>query len=258
MKQRKKKSKKRTFFQLLLIVFAASLFFTPENSNKMLLGLIAIFVIVGISLILLSKCQFFKEKLPAGIPDLRKPKSRPNALDTETLLWRQISYQITDKLRGSFPEAKWEFAKQPEINELLNSQVIRIRTYNTGTYNYAEFCIDPYGHLNLELLTISSLKRKCEKEAPLEPAQIDPESWYSLIGKQVLLELISDLQARGHQKLFILESGEIFIQNGDSQECKGKLEQFPPKSHWDVLCDILIQDELNAEEYEDKLELSWS
>ena len=258
MKRRKKKSKIQTFFQLLLIVFAASLFFTPENSDKMFLSLIIIFMIIGLLLILLSKCQFSKHAMPIGLPDFHRKKSCSQALDTETLLWRQISYQITDKLRGSFPEAKWEFVKQPEINQLLNCQVIRIRTYNTDNYNFAEFCIDPYGHLNLELLTISSLKRKCEKEAPLEPPQIDPESWYSLVGKQVLMEIIGDLQARGHQQLFISETGEIFVLNGDSQEYKGKLEHFPPKSHWDVLCDILIQDELNAEEIEDKLELSWS
>lgn len=247
MKRKKKKSKIRQFFQILLIVFAASLFFTPENSDFMF---ITIVVIVGVILLLFFRYQHLYLKAKA-LPCTDIP-------DTETLLWRQISYQITDKLRGTFPEATWEFVKHPELQHLLNSTPIRIRTYNTSTYNFAEFCVDQYGHLNLELLTISSLKRKCDTESSSESPIIDPESWYSLIGKQALTEIIGDLQARGHQKLSISETGEIFIQNGDMRENRGTLEHFPPKSHWDVLCDILIQDELEAAETENTLELSWS
>lgn len=86
---------------------------------------------------------------------------------------------------------------------------------------------------------------------------MDPQSWYTLIGKPLLSNLIGDLQARGHQKLFVSENGEIFIKNGDSKEIKGTFEHFPPKEYWAALTDIFILDELNAKETEDTLELSW-
>ncbi len=248
MKCKKKKSKIRQVSQILLIVFAASLIFTPVNADSAFITAITIVVAVGIIFLLIFKYRNAR----------LKAVSVTEIPDTETLLWRQISYQITDKLRGTFPEATWEFVKQPELNYLLSSNPIRIRTYNTSTYNFAEFRVDQYGHLNLELLTISSLKRKCDVKSPSESSVINPESWYSLIGKQALMEIIGDLQARGHQKLFISETGEIFIQNGDIRESRGILENFPPKSHWDVLSDILIQDELDATETENTLELSWS
>lgn len=39
-------------------------------------------------------------------------------------------------------------------------------------------------------------------ENPAEPpVHVDPESWYSPIGKPLLTKLIGDLQAKGHQKL---------------------------------------------------------
>lgn len=69
--------------------------------------------------------------------------------------------------------------------------------------------------------------------------------------------MIGDLQARGHQKLFINESGEIFILNGDTPEVKAAFEHFPPKAYWNALTDIFIHDELNAKETSGTLELSW-
>ena len=107
------------------------------------------------------------------------------------------------------------------------------------------------------MMTIESLKPKAEPPGTDFIGQVDPQSWHTLIGKPLLSNLIGDLQARGHQKLFISENGEIFIKNGDSKEIKGTFEHFPPQNYWAALTDIFIRDELNAKETEGSLELSW-
>ena len=85
----------------------------------------------------------------------------------------------------------------------------------------------------------------------------DPESWYSLIGKKKLENLIGQLHAKGHHKLYINENGQIYIQNGDTAEIKDCFDYFPPRNYWDILISIFQKDELTAKEKDQALELSW-
>ena len=81
-------------------------------------------------------------------------------------------------------------------------------------------------------------------ENPAEPpVHVDPESWYSLIGKPLLTELIGALQARGHQKLFINEAGEIFFDGNNSAEIKDTVQHFTPSDYWAAVMDIFTLDE---------------
>ena len=59
--------------------------------------------------------------------------------------------------------------------------------------------MDEYGSLHLQMLTVSALKRKGDKAASPDTPKVDPASWYSLIGKPFLVEMIGNLQAKGHQ-----------------------------------------------------------
>ena len=257
MKVRKKKSKSLKILKSVVLVLFLSLLFIPENINRSVIAGIAIAGIWGSLLFLIVP------RLPRIPSPALKRKSAYSSgnldgiTDMETLLWRQISYQITGKLKSAYPDATWEFIKEPNVDSLLNGNALRIRTFHTKEYHFAEVRLDRYGELVLSMMTIESLKPK-EKPAGTDSiGQVDPQSWYTLIGKPLLSNLIGDLQARGHQKLFVSENGEIFIKNGDSKEIKGTFEHFPPKEYWAALTDIFILDELNAKETEDTLELSW-
>lgn len=259
MKTKRSGKKSMIFLKMIVAVLFAALLLTPQNSSRPLIAGIAIFGTIGAFLLLVIP-MLSRTRTPQTFKrtQLKKSPSSSSLSDPEILLWKQISYQITDKLKAAFPKATWEFVGQPTLDDLLNGNTIRIRTKDTGDYNFAEFHLNQYGYLALELLTVDSLKRQSETEAEAAPPQVDPQSWYSLIGKPVLIGLIGDLQARGHQKLFINEAGEIFIRNGNTPEVKGNFENFPPKSYWPVLADIFIQDELEAKELENELELSWN
>ena len=118
--------------------------------------------------------------------------------------------------------------------------------------------MDEYGSLHLQMLTVSALKRKGDKAASPDTPKVDPASWYSLIGKPFLVEMIGNLQAKGHQKLFIGEQGDVYILNGKDPEVKGKLEHFPPKAYWPALLQVFADDELEAAETENAVEITWS
>lgn len=258
MKRRKTENYSMTFLKMIVAILFAVLLFAPDTLQRPLLAGIAITGIIG-ALLLLLVPMLPRIRMPQMHRRAkgRKQASPVSVTDSETLLWRQISYQITDKLKSAFPKATWEFVIQPELSDLLNGNAIRIRTKGTGNYNFAEFHLNQYGYLALELLTIESLKRQTDSEPKEDASSTDPQSWYALVGKPVLIELIGDLQARGYQKLFINETGEIFIRNGNTPEVKGTFEDFPPKSCWPALADIFLKDELEATELDHELELSW-
>ena len=150
------------------------------------------------------------------------------------------------------------FAEEMKLPRLLNGRPTRISTRNTGEYNFAEVSMNQYGSLHLQMLTVSALKRKGDRSGSPETPKVDPASWYSLIGKPFLVELIGNLQAKGHQKLFINEQGDVYILNGKEPEVKGRLDHFPPKPYWAELVDVLADEELEASETEKAVEITWA
>ncbi len=165
MKARKEK-KSLLFLKMIVAVLFASLLFAHENSNRSLIAGIAIIGIIG-SLLFLIVPMLPRIRMPQFTKRTHVTSSpKPERLSkTETLLWRQINYQITDKLKAAFPDATWEFITRPQMNTLLNGSAIRIRTRNTGNYNFAEFHLNQYGYLALELLTVESLKKQPVNES---------------------------------------------------------------------------------------------
>lgn len=243
---------------IVALLFVAALFL-PKNTNRYLITAIAAIGIVVTAwmflLPLLSRLPKVGNRRKAS-PSSDSDEAEP-VTDMETLLWRQISYQITGKLKSAYPEATWDFSKRPSVDRLLAGKPLRIRTTGTKNYNFAEVRMDQFGNLVIQMMTIEALKGRAVKAGEPQTPQVDPESWYTLIGRPLLTNLVGELQARGHQKLYINEKGEIYVQNGDTQEVKGTFEHFPPRNYWTALSDIFIHDELNAKETEQALELSW-
>lgn len=245
------------YFKWLVPLLFVLVLFAPNFLNRTAIAIIVIVGCIG-SLFILIIPRFHHIHFPVFFKFKVHRETISEPMDMDTFLWRQVSYQITGKLKSAYPDATWEFDKKPKITPLLNGHTLRIRTFHTAEYNYAEIYLNRYGELALSMMTIESLLPNPRTDASDESNQVDPASWYSLIGKPYLFTLISDLQARGHQKLLINENGEIFIQNGDSKELKGTLDHFPPKPYWAALTDIFIRDELNAVESDNTVELSWT
>ena len=256
MKAKKARTIKKTF-QITVFCLLAAAFLLPTGSQSYLMtGIAATGVLVALAILIIPP-------LASGLRKLRIPAGR--AMDTgngnsdlETILIRQISYQITDTLQSAFPEATWEFAEPLRLSHLLDGDAIRLSTRNTGNHNFAEVSMDEYGNLHLQMLTVSALKRKGDKSASPDTPKVDPASWYSLIGNPSRGEMIGNLEAKGPQKRFIGEQGAVYILKGREPEVKGKLELFPPKAYWPALLQVFADDELEAAETENAVEITWA
>lgn len=253
-----KKTKATKLFQMTVLLLFAAAFFLPKDIRSYALPVIAAAgILLSLALLtgpwLISRWNQFKcRRFSSG----RKVPQREGR-DLENVLIRQISYQITDHLQAAYPEATWEFVPPFRLSRLLDGKPVRLATRNTGDYNFAEVSMDRYGTLHLQMMTVEALNRQTKKPAPSEEPRVDPDSWYSLIGKPFLINLVGDLQAKGYQKLYINEQGDVYILNGKEPEIKGKLDQFPPKDYWSALTDIFISDDLTATQTDQALELSW-
>lgn len=276
MKTRKTEHNSIKIIKAAALILFLALLFTPEQMNRTVIAGIAIAGITG-SLLFLLIPMLPHISVPAFLRDTHshiqkrgKNRQKSPVFDMETLLIRQISYQVTDKIKAAYPDVSWEYTRPIKAESLLNCDLIRIRTFHTGDHNFADISLDRYGHLKLFMMTITDFTPNPGRtnpdnpmpgnpENPAEPpVHVDPESWYSLIGKPLLTELIGDLQARGHQKLFINESGEIFIYANNTPEIKDTFQHFPPRDYWAALMDIFTRDELKAAETNDTLEVSWA
>ena len=252
---RSRQNGKRILQVTVLLLFAAAFLIPKDSRSYLMTGIAAAGVLISLVALLFPF-------LASGIRKLRIPAGRTQRTadrnpDLETVLLRQISYQITDYLKSAYPDASWEFTEDVKLSRLLNGRPIRISTRNTGDYNFAEASMDQYGGLHLQMMTVEALKRHKDTSEGSDAPKVDPVSWYSLIGKPYLVELIGNLQARGYQKLFINEQGDVYILNGKEPEVKGRLEHFPPKAYWSDLLDVFADDELTASQAENAVEVTW-
>lgn len=110
------------------------------NGNYPVIAGIAIAGITG-SLLFLLIPMLPRVSVPAFLRDTHshiqkrgKNRQKSPVFDMETLLIRQISYQITDKIKAAFPDASWEYTRPIKAESLLNCEIIRIRTFHTGDY----------------------------------------------------------------------------------------------------------------------------
>ena len=154
-----KKSNRKKFLQFVVLVLFLAALFVPQDANRLLIAGIAL---IGIGVTLFSYLlPLFTERLKNREHKLRKRPERTRHLegtpDLETILWRQIKFQITGKLKEAFPDATWDFVKEPPLSQILDGEPLRIRTRNTGSYNFAEILMDARGSLTLQMMTIESL-----------------------------------------------------------------------------------------------------
>ena len=105
---------------MLTIILLIATIFIPGNGNR---NAVASIGILGILLLFLSTLLPKIYKLTLNLlknqgktSPWSSLKSSEPVSETEELLWRQISYQITDKLQAAFPNATWEFQKPPSAS----------------------------------------------------------------------------------------------------------------------------------------------
>ena len=88
-------------------------------------------------------------------------------------------------------------------------------------------------------------------ENPLE--QDKAENWYKFLGRDILTDVITDLNTRGFKRMEITEDGEIRV-NDTTEE---QIDDFPEPDGWNTLVSEMRNDGLNAGITDDRLVVTW-
>lgn len=252
--------KSLTFFKIFAGIVLVLALFASNLDQRILLAVILTGLLGTLFLTVLPLIHFPQRKKPAARP--KKKKHLPVMDEDDPLtaaLICQISHRITDKLRSAFPQATWDWEKQPNIKRLLSGQTIRIQLMQAGDYTHAEINLDSYGSIQLHLLIIKDLTCSSfsEDDGKETAPPTDCASWYELIGKNVLQQVITDLNARGYSSLSINENGDVFIMEKDTPVIKERFDNFPGRKYWKELTKILEENELKVKNQGSTLVLSW-
>ena len=178
---------------------------------------------------------------------------------------QHIRLRITDKLKSAYAEATWQWDKEPDLHDILAGKIFRILVENMESYTHADISFDRFGRIHVEPMTIgafSPAESKADADdadtpAPEEPAVVDVRVWYELIGQKILTEQITELHAKGHSKLTIMENGDITVKNQKKDILKATLDSFPAQNYWQELVSILAEDQLTAKITGNSLQVSW-
>lgn len=201
------------------------------------------------------------EYRPSVLPDQKAAFSETELAQ----ILQHIRLRITDKLKSAYAEATWQWDKEPDLHDILAGKTFRILVENMESYTHADITFDRFGRIHVEPMTIGAFSPAESKTAaddmdspaPEEPAVVDVRVWYELVGQKILTEQITELHAKGHSKLTIMENGDITVKNQKKDILKATLDSFPAQNYWQELVSILAEDQLTAKITGNSLQVSW-
>jgi hypothetical protein len=193
--------------------------------------------------------------------------TQPDTSD-EKLLLGHFSCRITDKLRAVFPGAAWQWQeKHPE--RIARGGTGRIRIEDAGEYTHADVTVDRCYRISFAMMKIVDLQDAAIQAAPEtdtgtdaaeteEPAQASIADWFDWVGKETLYETITELNTRGYFRVYIKDTGEIYVVEDGDESVKATLNEMPERARWAELVDVLAAGDLRGEIDNDRLMVSWA
>lgn len=242
----------------ILVAVCAIAFLPKQVSQWVVLSAVALCAIWNGIRFTLSNNEFFKDKRIENSEETVSEKACTIDDTSEYLKYtiQQLSHRITDKLHSAYPDSSWRWAEKPTMQLFTSGGRIRITTSDTEEFNEADVLLDSIGRIDILMLktsqigeVISAVSENAEKDFT-----VDPEIWYEQRGRQALMDIISDLNARGTKNIKIGEDGCITLEN--SQQVAA-LEAFPAKNLWAKLIELLERDNLKTVEADDSIQVSW-
>jgi hypothetical protein len=195
----------------------------------------------------------------------RRPAETDCSVDR--LLMGHVNFRITDKLKAVFPDAVWKWTDaHPE--QIARGGAGRIRIESAGEYTHADVMVDDRFRISFMMMKIVNLSdvaanltdsiSDTEVSEPPEPAAVNPADWYEWIGKEILHEVITELNTRGYSKVFIKETGDVYVVEDGNEAVKAVLKNLPGKYLWSDLVGVLNDNELHAKIDTDRIEVAWA
>ena len=170
-------------------------------------------------------------------------------------LVRNVNFRVTDKLKKYYPKVTWSW--DTHLSEIGgNVKNARIKTFNTGDYNFADVTFLPSGEINLKMQKIVELTENVENKKQ-NIAEDEVKEWYETCAFNVISETINEIYSQGYKSLEIADNGTIYIKEQNKDVECNKIENMLDKSLWNEFAKCLKKDDIKARVLNDRLALSW-
>ena len=185
--------------------------------------------------------------------DSVKTRALVNALNLH------VNLRITETLHAIYPNTTWAWQEKDSTNLILQGGIGRIRVNGVEDYDCADVKFEKNGSISLSMVKqmpeLRPLRKPDPNAAPKQP--LNPQIWYEKQGRTVLQDVITDLHSRGHAKLTVTEDGSIHNEENEETVTVNHLADFPAKSYWNQLVQVLQRDGLSAKIEPTGLQLTW-
>lgn len=272
---------------LIIVLLLLTVIFNRKLSQQLMLAAILVWIFVALGVFFGPRIYTLIKKTAAQLQEAKQEVSAstsvPAASAEETILplpqsapeqsvpepdnrrmLQHISLRITEKIKSAYPDATWRWDGSPDLAAILEGKTFRIITDGMAQFTHADIYFDRYVRIRITPLIIGEFAEaapntpEAEIEGIAEPPVVDVISWYDLIGRKVLEDTITDLNANGHNRLSIKENGDMVISRNKKEVLKGTLEHFPPKNYWNEFLQVLEEYELHGKVEKDHIIVSWT
>lgn len=200
-----------------------------------------------------------KRQIPKGTTDAGADLREAGNGELAKLLLRHVNIRVTAALRSVYPNASWEWAIDDPEAFAVSCGIGRIRVFGVPDYEYADVTLKRDATMSCSLVQPLQAGHT-DAVPPPNQEPVNPRVWYEIQGREILTELVTDLNTRGITKLFIHEDGEICLRPVDGGEEVRQdilLPNFPGKVYWTKLAEVLAQEGLNATALDDSVQVAW-
>jgi len=270
MKRKKLFGKNLTF--LIVGILAVLAFIKGDAQMWCLIG---VFFVFAVWTLILSSKKISVKKILDQKPCkkfFKKAKNEANDTDLKEndndAVLIHLNCRISDYIKSVYPNATWEWVEENPEKIAAEGGTGKIRLFEIADFNYADILLDKFARINCNMLRIVSfddLKKNGEPAPESKPAPggnqpnqpIDPATWYSIQGKNVLEACVADLNAHGHSNLTIKENGDICVQQDNNESVCDNFKNLPGKSLWQQLIKIMENQGLAASVANDCIKVAW-
>lgn len=201
-----------------------------------------------------------REEKKAAKEEKRAKQEAEDGRPVELVMMLHVNHRITDHIHAIYPNATWAWMEKNPQHLVLHGGIGRIRVNGIEDYEYADVKIEPTGKITCSMVKQMPelrIERKTQSDTANEKQLQNPQIWYEKQGRAVLQNVITDLHSRGHATLTVTDDGSILIQENEEAVTVNRLENFPAKSYWNQLVQVLQRDGLAAKIEAKGLQLTW-
>ena len=177
----------------------------------------------------------------------------------EETMVKHVNYRISARLHSAYPDASWEWETKDPARLIVRGGKGRLLLHGVPDYNYAEVDLRPNGRMECSLLRVVPVpsEHDLKEEAPRADEQFNPQVWFEIQGRQVLEELIADLDSRGHNSLIMNEDGSVTVEGEFDGKAVPAFTSFPSKVHWPQTVRVLESEGYAADVEGEAIRVTW-